>query len=310
MNGKFSQWLNPLAIYSYLRHLKIICSSQVFYQQRSALFNIFKLNYEKYKYFIEPTKPSSVPLDIIIPVIEKDLDVLPYVIAGIRKHIKHPLCNIYIVAPNQQKIIDEAIKLQAIFVNEKDVCPLDKEEINFVVNGVNRNGWVYQQLLKLNFDKIATQERFLVVDADTIFVKDTVFEKDGKLYFDFSDEFHEPYYKALELLTGLKQRIPVSFVAHYMLFSKHNLQKLRNHIFCHTNKKPELAIISLKDVISDQSNFSEYETYANYCITYNPQQHRIRYWFNKSLNTVTHGLIEQETNGRYRTLSFHAYLSK
>ena len=32
--------------------------------------------------------PSSVKLDVLIPVVEKDLDVLPYAIDGARKNIR------------------------------------------------------------------------------------------------------------------------------------------------------------------------------------------------------------------------------
>ncbi len=47
---------------------------------------------------------SKIKIDVLIPVIEKDLKVLPFVIDGVRKNVKHPIGNILIVAPPSEKI--------------------------------------------------------------------------------------------------------------------------------------------------------------------------------------------------------------
>lgn len=302
--------LNPLNIYYYLRHIQIITSSAVFKSERTFLFNIYKKDYRVYKKHIEPPGPSMLPLDIIIPVIEKDLNALPFVISGIRNHVKHPVQQIYIVAPNAISIRDVAAKNGCIFVDETTVCAITKQQINFIINGKDRSGWIYQQLLKLNFDKIGTCENYLVVDADTVFIKDIAFENEGRLYFDFSDEFHEPYYKAYELLTSLKHNSKVSFVAHYMLFAKCRLKELKTHIEYHNNANYADTIIQLKEKVVNDSNFSEYETYANFCVTQHPNKYLIRYWFNKSLHiTRIKEFMEvaDKYKNIYKSLSFHSY---
>lgn len=291
-----------------LSDIYTIRSKKRFHQNRAFYFRIFKRDIELYKKWVEPAGTSKLALDIIIPVVEKDINALPEVIAGVKKHIKHPIAGIYIIAPQSQLIKNVAESNDCIFVDEQTICNTDKAKINFVVNGYNRSGWIYQQLLKLNFDKIGTCENYLVVDADTVFVKDTVFEKNGKFYFDFSDEYHTPYYQAFEIITALKHQMPVSFIAHYMLFNKAILQKLKLHMEQTCADNVENIIIGLKDKVKEYSYFSEYETYANYCIETLPDNYLIRYWFNKSYpQKAVAQLNKLETDKNVRTISFHSH---
>ena len=301
--------LNPLRkLKALLQNVITIRTAELYERERWYYMEIFKTHYTRYKRWIEPKGGSTLAIDVIIPVIEKDLAVLPQVINGIRQHVKHPLKSIYIVAPANAAIIACAEANNAVFVDEKRVCDISKQQINYVVNGINRSGWLYQQFLKLNFDKVSTTENYLVVDADTVFIKNIQFEGKGLFYFDFSDEYHLPYYKAYEILTGLKHRVEVSFVAHYMFFSKVKLAELKAQIGKHTGTKTENAIIGLVDVIKDLSNFSEYETYANYCIHTQPEKYRLRYWFNKTCPSKDLAEIEKlKKDKTYKSISFHAY---
>lgn len=295
---------------SHLRNIRAIITTKRFEQGRREYFSIYKEQYPRYSNLIEPQAPSSMPIDVIIPVVEKDLLALPHVINGVRTHVKHPLVQIYIVAPASESIGAVAKATGCIFINETTVCATTKQQINFVVNGKDRSGWIYQQLLKLNFDKLGTCENYLVVDADTVFIKDTAFERKGKLYFDFSDEYNEAYYKSYELITGMKHNSRVSFIAHYMLFTKARLKELKQKIEQHSNKGYTDAIIQLKEKVFNNSNFSEYETYANYCITMYPHAYRIRYWFNNSLRNSELKDINTAAalhKGKHKSISFHAY---
>lgn len=304
-----------LGIISKLQHyramasnLLIMRSAKLWAQKREFYFNLFKREYPAYKYWIEPTAASTVPIDIIIPAIDKDLEALPYVIEAARKFVKHPIAGIYIIAPHSNAIIACAQATQCHFINEQEVCAISKSEIDFVVNGINRSGWIYQQLLKYNLHKVGTCKHHLVLDADTVFVQNVAFEAKGKHYFDFADEYHKPYYEAYEKLTGLRHTMPISFVSHYMFFDKLLLQNLKNHIEAYTGKSTEQAIIDLKFSIADQSNFSEYETYANFCLAKMPEKYSIRYWFNKSCQIKElSGLQQLQNTGKWRSISFHAY---
>jgi hypothetical protein len=307
-----SKFLAPFYwLKEYITDALIISSHKAFLQERYFYFRVFKKNYVRYKYWIEPKRAaSSLAIDIFIPVIEKDLNVLPHVIQGIKTHLKHPLKNIYIVAPNVDAIKNSAIQADCIFVDETTVCTITKKEINFLVNGYDRSGWIYQQLLKFNFDKIGSCEHYLVVDADTVFIRDICFEGGGKLYFDFSDEYHQPYFSAFEMLTGLKHSVPVSYIAHYMLFKKSLLRELKDEIEKRSGKSTERTIIGLRDKIKEYSYFSEYETYANYCTQKYPKMFRLRYWFNKSFKLemlADFYKLKDEEQAEQKSLSFHSY---
>src|ERR1700722_10906526 len=71
-----------------------------------------------------PFEASSVPLDILIPTIEKDLVVLPHTINFARRSLMHPIGNIYLVAPASPKIMAVAKELGCIFVDETTVLPI------------------------------------------------------------------------------------------------------------------------------------------------------------------------------------------
>ena len=73
--------------------------------------------------------PSIIKLDVLIPVVEKDLEVLPYAIDSARENIKHPIGEIIIVAPDSEKI-KALCKIKGCqFVNEDSVLPITKKEI-------------------------------------------------------------------------------------------------------------------------------------------------------------------------------------
>ena len=56
---------------------------------------------------ISPRSPqrSSLPIDIVIPVIDKDAGTLPLVIDSAREHIAHPIGGVYLVSPKESPII-------------------------------------------------------------------------------------------------------------------------------------------------------------------------------------------------------------
>ncbi|MBP7496984.1 MAG: hypothetical protein KA792_04900 [Bacteroidales bacterium] len=254
---------------------------------------------------------SKLPLDIIIPAIDKDIETLPYVIDAAKKNIKHPIDKIFIVAPETIKLKELSCKLNCIFINEKSVLGYNKSIINYNFNGSDRSGWLFQQLLKLYSDNISNKSHFLILDADTIFIHNKKFEHNNKIILDFSDEFHNPYYATFEKLTGLHHKFPISFVSHYMLFEAKKLKELRLLIEKHNNCSWDKAIIATADN-NQLSCFSEYETYANFVLQKYKREFMISYWFNKNLPVnelinISH-LINLYSE-KFLSLSFHSYNS-
>src|SRR4051794_19507342 len=97
---------------------------------------------------------SDVPLDILIPAIPKDYPTLPSVINSVREHVRHPIGDIFLIAPDSPEIRLIAERYGCLFCNESNQLPIKKSDINYTWQKIDRSGWIFQQLLKLNGDQL------------------------------------------------------------------------------------------------------------------------------------------------------------
>ena len=242
-------------------------------------------------------------IDVVIPTTDKDLNKLSLVIPSL-SNIQHHIDNIYLVAPASDFVKDFCKHNNCVFVDENTVLGLTIKDIKYKPCGVDRSGWIFQQLLKLNCDKFCKNEYILVADSDTIFTRKQYFIKNDKMVFDCSDEYHVPYFDAYKKLLGLNKRFDLSFVAHHMLFKKEFLSEMKQKIEEYTNKEWFKAILDNLD-LNQTSSFSEYETYGNY-MYYNHKNYMIiREWYNKSTTSSQYQEIKHKT--KYKTISMHSY---
>jgi hypothetical protein len=255
---------------------------------------------------------SQLPIDVLIPAAEKDADVLPFAIAGIRRNIRHPISRIFVVSPQSGRLRAICHSSGCEYVLETDLDPTDPASISLRVGGVDRSRWIYQQFLKLNGDQIATQAHYLVVDADTVMIRPQVFERDGRVVFNYSDEYYLPYFEMYQRLLGESAVSPVSFTSHQMLFSVGVLRELKAAIEGIHNAPWRDAILQNLDR-EEMSSHSDYDTYGQYAFRHHPQQMAIEYWYNlnlsrRKLRAVP--LLELQYGGKYKSASFHSYRSE
>ncbi|OBY76839.1 hypothetical protein BBG47_24830 [Paenibacillus sp. KS1] len=250
---------------------------------------------------------SDIKIDVVIPAIDKDLDTLPHVIDGVRKYVRHPIGQIFVVAPNSPKIKAVCHLKGCTFIHENTVLPLQKKQIAYRSKRWERSGWLYQQLLKLGSSSVAKERHFLVIDADTVLIRPHRFYADGKQLFYCRNWSQPEYFVTYRKLLGTKAPRPRSFVTHYMLFDKTKLRSLKNKIEARHGTKWFKAI--LKSVNrKKQFGFSEYETFGNYVYSVGPGKVRLKSALNKSLSTSPSALSESAVGKlakRYRSLSFH-----
>lgn len=260
---------------------------------------------------LRPAPSSDVPIDVVIPATDKDAETLPLVINSVREFVRHPLGTIHIVAPESARLRTISMERGCRFILENDVVPIRKSDIVYHVKGWDRSGWMLQQLIKLNGDKISGNEHFLVLDADTIFAKPVVFKVDEKVILNCSDECHRPYYAMIHrLLDGIRIS-PFSFVAHHMLMEKSKLRLLKAEVESKSGMKWHEAILKYVDR-NEVSSFSEYETYGNFCSNRFPNQVHVDYWFNLSMHRIKlspNGGFDRSLIPRMRVkcVSFHDY---
>ena len=254
---------------------------------------------------------SQIMLDVVFTVAEKDIDVLPYAIDGVKENLKHPIARVIIIAPAIEKIKTLCRSKDCQFICEDSLMPITKKDINYTVKGLDRSGWLYQQFLKLSVDSFCSQEYCLIIDADTILISPQVFEVDGKTILLHSDEHHQPYFDLYRKLFYMDAPSDLSFVSHHILLKKTRISELKKAIENRFNDVWFNIILSFIDK-SEISAFSEYEMYGQWMLQ-NYEDEIIReYWQNKAimrqrLNELE--TIKKELAGKYRSISFHSYMT-
>lgn len=253
---------------------------------------------------------SDLPIDVVVPAAEKDVEVLGYTIDGIRLHVRHPIQNLFIVAPHSPSIQALCRRKRCEFVYERDLVDMTPADIGLVVGGQDRSGWLYQQFLKWSGDILAGTNHYLVVDADTVLIRPQVFERGGRVILNYSDEMHVPYFELYRRLLMEAPVSPVSFTSHQMLFDVRILRVLKERI-------QEIQGCSWIDAIirnvdpHERSGSSDYETYGQYVFKHHPESIAVEYWCNLSLrrahNLKHPRLLSLQYGGAFKSISFHSY---
>lgn len=259
------------------------------------LFRYPVYNFLKLFSTINMPEASDEPIDVIIPVIAKDLLVLPFCIEGIRKNVLNKINAIYIVGPLDDRIISFAKKNNLIYVEENDVLGFGVKDINYITSkGEDRSGWLFQQFIKMS-GNIGKCQNFVTIDSDHILVNPHVFlAKDNKYVFYQSEEFHWMYIKIIYQLIGVLSITPLSYVSHKMIFNKEILAQLKSVIEQRSGKKWTDTIVSFLNR-DDSSSFSEFELYANFVSS---KKKKKKLWLQKTLYRETF-INLAELQGRY-----------
>jgi hypothetical protein len=250
---------------------------------------------------------SAAPVEVVIPAILKDLDLLPYVVASIRANLRHKVTAISVVSPANPEI-ENFCKLGGLsFVNESEILPIQKMDIRYDVRGLDRSGWLYQQLLKFACILKAQTEWVFIADADTILVRPLGFFDDKTLVFDIPLENTKPYKDAVKALLGIQAVTGLSFVAHHIMTNQKVTRELLAAIEQRTGKSWIESICALVSP-TEASCFSEYDLIGNFWVHRYPDKVAFRNWLNGSYTRSQCAMLKQPwIRLFYRTLSFHSY---
>lgn len=259
---------------------------------------------------------SNEPLDVVIPCTKKDLDTLNLCIDGIRKHGKN-IRRIIVVSSEKYTDKAEWFDEKKYPFNKYDIAlqiyQSERAAIDYILSKNNRIGWIYQQFLKLYAAYVIPDisSNILVLDSDTIFLKDVTFLTDeGGALFNVGQEYHIPYFRHMErLLPYLNKVYPnYSGICHHMVFQRPLLDDLFYQVKAQHNTELWRAIcncIDLNDIWG--SCFSEYEIYFNFAFLHTDQMH-IRPLM--MLNTPLLKSLELFKAQGYDYVSCHAYMRK
>jgi hypothetical protein len=223
---------------------------------------------------------ASEPVTLVMPVAVKDLHQAEHAIASVRAHLMHPVAQIILVGQSSPDIAALAARVGATYIDEEHVLPAPVRAFRYVTRHRNRNGWIRQQILKLMADEFASTNRLLILDSDTLLVRDLSFVHKGKPVLFTSDEYNPTYHACSRRLLGPLRDYPRSFIAHCMLYERPALQALKAAITarhaCHWTD----AILHSID-ISVEESFSEYELYGTFIYNHLPESFQTRYWYNR-----------------------------
>ena len=252
----------------------------------------YKKDFELFNY----TKFETNLFDIVIPVGPNDKSVIEEQIKYTQKNIIG-YRNIYLICYDPSIIINGCITI------DENIFPFNIETVAKYHGKLDRNGWYLQQLLKLYAGKIIPDilDKYLVIDADTFFLKPTTFIENNKCLYNYGTEYHKSYFDHMEKLDKslIKMDQNKSGICHHMIFETKYIDEILNKI---ENKHNDLFYnVFLKTIIDvKNSGASEYEIYFNFMLKNYPNIIQIRKLNWKNTNKL-------ETNINLDYISYHWY---
>lgn len=259
---------------------------------------------------VETSNKSEI-IDLLLVTIAKDFPTLELVIEAAKKHLQHTIKDVYIVTKPNDQITELCTTNGYILVDERTVLGYGKERIQYNVNGLDRSGWLFQQLLKLAGDKITSTENFISICTDTILINKHSFLEDEKYIFRQNEEWHASYFSAFKKMFKYPVKTWFSYTSHMMMFNGKMLSELRNQLE-EIHKKPwDQVYIGTKET-NEMSCVSDYDTYANWVLCNYPNKVKNIVLYNRTLNRsdlTNLPELERRYKDKYHSVSFHSYAS-
>jgi hypothetical protein len=257
-----------------------------------------------------PLLPSATIADrerkitVVIPAAEKDTPVLSHCLQAVREMIHHEVAAVWIIGPESPRIREITVSAGYDFIHEDSILPRPAVELKC-------RGWVLQQMIKFNVAFHVPTDDYLVLDADTVFLRPQTFFRNDKTVLRFSDQYELLYNRSLELFFGHNRRFPVSFVTHHGIFNKVIVKELLG-LFEHRFKRPWWEAILYEVDQGHLISFSEYEFYGNFVVS-QPHWKRhfvLEHWRGLNKRTEDVQMLPQiclSVAGKLNSISFHAH---
>jgi hypothetical protein len=134
-------------------------------------------------------------------------------------------------------------------------------------------GWYFQQFLKMGFSQYSPNHKYyLIWDVDTLVTRPISFFDDNVILLTEGNEFHKDYFDTINTLFEDIRLQPVSHISQHLMVKTEDMSNLIQHL-----EKPESKWwITILSSLNGKSSFqfSEYETYANFCLFKKPESYR------------------------------------
>jgi hypothetical protein len=209
--------------------------------------------------------------DVVVPLgpddVERCIEALPFTqknVVGYRRI--HIVTQAQTIEKLRSKGIDPAVHLI-----DEAIYPFDLTDMAHHVGPIKRRGWYLQQLLKLyaGFIIPGIASRWLIIDADTFFLKPTPFIKGDKMLLNVGTEYSPHYFLQIErLLPGVHRVDPkLGGITHHMMFEAQYVKDLFERVEA-VHKKPfwRAFMDTIDPTEYEKSGASEYELYFNFML--------------------------------------------
>lgn len=252
-------------------------------------------------------KSNEIPeIAVFIPVAEKDYDKLSQCVSSLRKYLLNPIHQIIICGKNDKLLKQICIEIQCEFIDENLIAPIQKNQIQVNVNGIDRSSWVFQQILKLSLFDYVKVDNALIWDSDTCLIRKMLFTFDGISVIEYESNFHLPYFLSATKLLGEVPNLGVGFTCHKLLVNRKYMQEMFDQIEKNSNQKWYKAYIDAIDR-NEVSSISEYVTYSLFMLTNYPERVDLQHWRNLAEFRSTSCLRRMILSIWFKSISHHDY---
>jgi hypothetical protein len=232
-------------------------------------------------------KPDTTP--VLFVVEETKISSLPVVIESIRRHTD--FSTFYVVCPPRTVSRAEVLSSGSStihVVDEQSVIPgLDSTVVSNNIPpripgwpSPNLACWYYQQFLKMEFARfVPGAEYYLIWDADTVLTRRISFYEQDKVLLTAANEYHSDYFRTIKRILPRTLIPNRSHISQHVLVRTADMRTLLDELSAHGMQWWKYVLSTMTGKSPQQ--FSEYETYAAYCLSRWPDRYQSiwRRWF-------------------------------
>jgi hypothetical protein len=244
-----------------------------------------------------------IHFDACIPYHPKDSDILDYCIQSMRTHLRG-LRTIYIISET------DPCQEDTVWISESRY-PFTKSDVQGILQSTTgREGWYFQQLLKLYSARVLQNEllpNVLWIDSDVVICKPiTFFDTSGAILLDWKETYYDPYFPHIQRVLGDSYSFHeewLSGIADHMMVRTNHLEEVLQRIESQTNYPAWEGLLRAVDPASkDFSGMSEFEILYIYMLTNYPSMY-IRRQLKRKWATTFHDV----KTGLYDMVIFHLW---
>ncbi len=199
-------------------------------------------------------------IDIVILATENDLATISHSIDSAKGLVMHPINKIYLVGADLKKMRDIAFEKNAEFINENAVVPINNTKLSQKLK---------HEFIKLNVDSFTQSEFCLIIHANTVLLQNQIFLRADKSVLFSTQDYAIERKHVVDSILKLKKYHNLSFFGPIMFFDKTKLKALKNRI-------EKLSNTAWTDCLNNKNiseqNFSAFEMYANFILTFFPKE--------------------------------------